>query len=158
MSQANRVSLTWSEQHALDFRSQFSRAGVRKSAKKSISRRIRRQAAPRVLMAELSEHQKLELMADILLAQSGGTSADTEVKIEEDTSLIRSDVSFVDLEELSTSVRQELDHLEASLPDWMLSRIQDEKASAFTRLELFEAPGRATPARFYKEDDFSFDE
>lgn len=158
MSQATRVSTNWSEQYALTFRSQDARSGVRKSAKKSISRRVRRQGTSRSLTTALSKEQQLEAMADILLAQAGVIHESESIAPEEFPLPARMEVSFVDLEELSTSVREELNHLEASLPDWMLSRIQDEKASAFTRLELFEAPGRATPARFYKEDDFSFDE
>jgi hypothetical protein len=138
------LSAYWVHQHPMELRSMYTRAGARATAKRATARRTRRAPLPQPYPDNV--------------AVSAGAPAPDNVYIPVE------DIEFFDYEDdlgVEFSVVEQLEeeiripaHLEGSLPDWMLERMEQSKGDAFHHLAYFEAkPSVKHAPSFYDLDD-----
>lgn len=168
---------------ALETRSMYVRAGYRKAAKTRYVRAERKRGKAEVaqevaslpltldtsanLSAWADSPEALEAMADEILRRAEvGFEADELARygLEDlgmlpkmcDEAAARELESFRMLEQLSEVSSRIPLHLQASLPDWMLERLEDANGSAFDVLSLFEAKSPSPKAAISMDDEVMY--
>lgn len=149
---------------ALENRSMYARAGVRKAAKTRYVRADRKRgkaeiaqevaALPQVLDIPVrasvwdASPADLEAMADDILARADfGCEMDELAKFERELESARL------LEQVTEESSRIPLHLQGSLPDWMLERLEEANGSSFEELSLFEAKSPSPKAAISMDDE-----